>query len=438
MLDAFLFVGLPYLAIVVCVVGCIWRSRCDRYSMSARSSQFLEDGRLLFGSLPWHVGIIIVLLGHLIAAFLPRVWSSLMSVPGMLFGAEALGVACSVLAIVGLGTLIVRRVTDARVQAVTTTMDLVLVVLLMAQIVVGLLSAVSFRHGAAWSTGTVVPYFWGLFTLHPDMAYVSGFPMLFKLHIVGAWILIALVPFTRLMHVLAVPLGYIFRLPQIVIWNNPRRRREAIEATAQAESRRDFIKGAIGIAGGSGLLALGVSEKLATYFKGPDADPEAESALLRKKLERLQLTAEERQLELERQRNTMILVARYPDLDEVKGKYFIDYAMNPALAFKGKDGLPLVISAKCTHLGCTVGSQINERGEILCPCHVSYFNVITGQPNAGAPAKVPLPHIAWALVDAAGKVVVSRESGGSSEGTADPASLAQLNLFITKPKSGKA
>lgn len=438
MLDAFLFVGLPYLAIVTCVVGCIWRSRCDRYSMSARSSQFLEDGRLLFGSLPWHVGIIVVLLGHLIAAILPRVWSSLMSVPGMLFATEALGVACSLLAIAGLGALIVRRITDAQVQAVTTAMDLVLVVLLMAQIIIGLLSAVSFRHGAAWSTGTVVPYFWGLFTLQPEMAFVAGFPMLFKLHIVGAWILVALVPFTRLMHVLAVPLGYVFRLPQIVIWNNPRRRREAIEATALAESRRDFIKGAIGIAGGSGLLALGVSEKLATYFKGPDADPEAESALLRKKLERLQSTAEERQLELERQRNTMILVARYADLDEVKGKYFIDYAMNPALAFKGKDGLPLVISAKCTHLGCTVGSQINERGEILCPCHVSYFNVVTGLPNAGAPAKSPLPHIAWALVDAAGKVVVSMEPGAPTGGMPDPAALAQLNLFITKPKSGRA
>jgi len=435
MVDAFLFIGLPYLALVICVVGCIWRSRYKKFSMSARSSQFLEDGKLLFGSLPWHIGIITILLGHLIAAVVPRVWSSLMSVPAILFSVEAIGVACSLLAIVGLTTLIIRRITDARVQAVTTSMDLVVVLLLMAQIIVGLLTAVFYPYGANWSTGTVVPYFWGLVTLHPDMSYVTGFPMLFKLHIIGAWILIALVPFTRLMHVLAVPLGYIFRAPQIVLWNNARRRRVAVEATARAESRRDFIKGAVGVTGATALLALGISDKVLTYFKGPDPDPEAESALLQKKLERLQQTAEERQIELERQKNAMILVARYSELEESQGKYFIDYAMAPGLAFLGKDSLPLLISAKCTHLGCTVGSQVNSEGQILCPCHVSYFNIVTGEPNPGAPAKVPLPHLAWALIDANGETIASAKASGEVSGSSDPAVFAQCRLYITQPVS---
>lgn len=438
MIDAFLFVGLPYLAIVICVVGCVWRSRNDRYRLTARSSQFLEDGRLLFGSVPWHVGIIVVLLGHLVAAVVPRMWSSLLTVPGALFAVEVLGFASSLLAIVGLGLLIVRRITDARVQAVTTPMDLVLVFLLMAQIVVGVLSSYFYRYGSAWSTGTVVPYFWGLLTLRPEMAYVTGFPTLFKLHIVGAWILIALVPFTRLMHVLAVPLGYIFRAPQLVIWNNPRRRRQAVEATVRAESRREFIKGAVGTAGAVGLLGLGVSEKVANYFKGPEHDLEAESALLAKKLNRLRQTAEERELELERQRSTMIFVAKYTDLNPTNGKYFIDYAMAPGLAFLDKTGLPLLISAKCTHLGCTVGSTLNNKGEILCPCHVSYFNIVTGEPNSGAPAKAPLPHLGWALVDADGQIVASKQPGGQVEGSLDPAALPQLGLYITKPTPANA
>ncbi len=168
MIDAFLFVGLPYIAIVVAVVGCVWRARNNRFSMSARSSQFLEDRQLLFGSAPWHIGIIVVLLGHIVAGLLPKVWSSILTVPGALIAIETLGVACSLLAIVGLGALIYRRITSARVQAVTTTMDLVVVALLLAQIGVGLMSAVSFRYGSAWSTGTVVPYFWGLVTLNPD------------------------------------------------------------------------------------------------------------------------------------------------------------------------------------------------------------------------------------------------------------------------------
>ncbi|HOW67461.1 MAG TPA: respiratory nitrate reductase subunit gamma [Candidatus Paceibacterota bacterium] len=433
MIDAFLFIGLPYIAIIVAVLGSVWRMRHNRYSLSARSSQFLEDRQLLWGSAPWHIGILGVLLGHLVAGLLPQVWASLMTVRGALLAVETIGVACSLLAIVGLGLLIYRRVTSARMQAVTTVLDLVLVALLLAQISVGLMSALSFRYGAAWSTGTVVPYFWGLITLNPDMAYVVDFPMLFKLHLTGAWLIILLLPFTRLMHVLAVPVHYLWRAPQLVLWNNARRRQQALSATIRAESRREFLKGAAGVAGAGGLLALGVSEKTLNFFKGPLPDSEAESAFLEKKLQRLQQTAEERKLVLERQRNEMILISRYADLSENKGQYFIDYTMAPGLAFKGKDGMPIVLSAKCTHLGCTVGSETNANGQILCPCHISYFNIVTGEPNPGAPAKTPLPQIGWALVDASGKVVASRKPGQPVQGQVEPALLPQCNLYITKP-----
>ena len=433
MVDAFLFVGLPYLAIVTAVIAGVARARNQRFSMSSRSSQFLEDRQLLWGSAPWHIGILVVLLGHIIAGVVPRVWSSILTVPGALVTTETVGVACSLLAIAGLSMLIYRRVTSARVQAVTTTADLIVVALLMAQIVVGLLSALSFRYGSAWSTGTVVPYFWSLVTLSPDMAYVADFPMLFKLHLIGAWLIILALPFTRLMHLLVVPVHYLWRAPQIVIWNNARRRQQAVAATLQAESRREFLKGAAGVAGATGLLALGVLEKSLNFFKGPQADLEAETALLQKKLQRLQQTAEERQLELERQRTDMILVARYAELADNKGRYFIDYAMAPGLAFKGKDGLPLVISAKCTHLGCTVGSEANADGQILCPCHISYFSIQTGQPNAGAPAKLPLPPLGWALVDSSGKIVASRKPGQAVQGKVDAELLAQCSLYITKP-----
>jgi Rieske Fe-S protein len=258
---------------------------------------------------------------------------------------------------------------------------------------------------------------------------------LFKFHLTLAWVIVLLVPFTRLMHLLALPLQYLWRAPLLVVWNNARRRREAAVAIARAESRREFLKGAAGVAGAGGLLALGVMEKGVSYFRGPRLEPEMEAELLTKKLQRLQQTAEERELELERQRNEMILVARYSELTENKGKYFIDYAMAPALAFRGQDGLPLLISAKCTHLGCTVGSEVDAQGRILCPCHVSYFDLRTGRPNEGAPAKAPLPHLGWALVDPSGKVVARKSPRGPVEGVVDPATLAQCSVYIIKPQA---
>jgi nitrate reductase gamma subunit len=436
MIDAFLFIGLPYIALIVAVIGCVRRARLSKFSMSARSSQFLEDRQLLWGSAPWHIGIIVVLLGHLLAFLLPNIWSSVLTVPVAMFCIETLGIACALLALAGLGTLIFRRLTSARLQAVTTHSDLLVVALLFMQVLLGLLSAIYFRYGSAWSTGTVVPYLWSLLILQPDMAYVAGFPMLFKLHLIGAWLFILLLPFTRLMHILAVPFTYLWRAPQRVVWNTTRRRQHAVAATIRAESRREFIKGAAGVTGATGLLALGVSSKAVNFFKGASHDPEAESAMLEKKLQRLQLTAEERGYELERQRNSMILVSPYAELDPLKGKYFIDYGMAPGLAFKGKDGMPIVMSAKCTHLGCTVSSMVDDNGRVMCPCHISYFDILTGMPNEGAPAKAPLAQIAWALVDATGKVVASRAPGQPVTGTLTPEALAQCGLYITKP--GKA
>ncbi|MBK8231217.1 MAG: respiratory nitrate reductase subunit gamma [Candidatus Eisenbacteria bacterium] len=433
MLDLFLMIGLPYAALIGAIAGGMWRYRQDRFSFSARSSQFLESRQLRLGSGAWHVGILIVLLGHLFTLLLPGFWAALVSVPAILLLVEVGGMAAALLSLVGLILLLVRRIRSRHVQAVTTTADLIVVLLLIAQVGLGLVSSLRIGHGAVWATGTVVPYLWGLVTFRPDLAYVVDFPILFKLHLIGAWLLLLLFPFTRLVHIVSVPLDYLWRAPQLVNWAGVRRQRHAVEQLRVADSRRAFLKGSVGVAGAGALLALGVSEKAANYFRGPAPDPEAETELLQKKLVRLQQTAEERALELERERSALILVAPYAELSEQKGKYFIDYAMAPGLAFRGADGLPILRSAKCTHLGCTVGSDIDADGRILCPCHVSYFDVKTGQPNAGAPAKLPLPELGWALLDGSGSVVTSKAPGGDVRGVTDPQLLATCTLYITRP-----
>lgn len=145
MLDAFFFIGLPYLAIMVAVVGTYWKWRTMAYTWSSRSSQFLEDRQLRWGSAPWHIGVGVVLLGHLLALLFPGVWTSVLAVPLALALVEILGAAAAFMAIVGLVVLLARRVTSARVQAVTTPADLLVLVLLLGQCVLGLATAAQYR-----------------------------------------------------------------------------------------------------------------------------------------------------------------------------------------------------------------------------------------------------------------------------------------------------
>jgi nitrate reductase gamma subunit len=433
MLDAFFFIGLPYLALTVMVAGVIYRFRHDGFSVSSLSSQMLESKQLRWGSIPWHIGILVLFLGHLVPMLVPGLWQSLTANFAFLILVEAIGIIAAFIAVAGLTVLIFRRLTSGRIQAVTTPADLLVLGLLITQVFLGIAVATGFRWGAQWSTSTIAPYLWSLFTLQPNTDFIAGLPPTVKVHFILAWFIFLLVPFTRLVHIFSIPLQYLGRPFQKVVWANPRRFEVMPRIAREAfESRRYFLKGAVGVGGATALLSVGVMDKLARFFQGPAMTPEEEAELLTKKRERLEMSAEQRELELERIRRDYIHVAHMAELKPRDGKYFIDYKMRPALAFVGANGLPLLISAKCTHLGCTVGSSVDNSGRLLCPCHVSYFDIETGMPNPGAPAKAPLPHLGWVLMNPAGEIVASQAPDGSVQGEVKQEELATYAVYIAK------
>lgn len=431
MLENFLFNGLPYLAITIAVIGTIYRIRAARFSYSSLSSQFLEGRKLVWGSVSWHIGITVILLAHLFVLVAPGTWRALLAPRPALLAVEGLGMALAWFSLIGLAVLLVRRLLNPRIQAVTNLMDLVLLGLLFLQVALGLATAIALRWGAAWSTGTMVPYLWSILSFRPDAALITGMPLVLKAHIVGAWLILIALPFSRLVHLFAFPWRYWVRAPQRVVWSSVRRREAAAPQIAEEGSRRQFLQSAGAMLAGGGLLAILGLEKLMPYLLGPRLSQAQQAELLETRLARLQATAEQEELALERLRNDFIKVADMAELKPDVGKYFIDYHMAPALAFLGADGLPLLISAKCTHLGCTVGNQVTD-GKILCPCHVSYFEVATGRPTAGSPAKLPLPLLGWVVKDAAGNEVASRTPLGMAQGTLDPAALPSYSVYIAK------
>lgn len=432
MFDLFLFVGLPYLAIVSLVLGSIARYKLRAFSFSSLSTQFLEDRWLVWASLPWHLGIVVILLGHVMAFAVPGIWMSIVSVPVLLGVVEAIGVFCAILCIFSLVILLVRRFVDSKLQAVTTHLDVLVLLILLFQTTTGLAVAILHRWGAAWAPGALGPYIHSIFLFQPNMLFVTDMPPFVKLHIVSAWILIAVFPFTRLVHALSLPIHYFFRTPQKVVWNNTRSQIR-FERTIQVDNeRRRFLKATAGVAGSVVLLSLGTLDKFFQYFLKQDLTESEQAHLLSKKLQRLKQSAEERELELERMKKDSIFIAYLSELSRTRGKYFIDYEMRPGLAFLGEDGFPIVLSAKCTHLGCTVGQDVDAQGRVLCPCHVSYFDIRTGEPNIGSPAKDPLPRLGWILTDERGHELASEDPIGNRQGEIDPLKLAYCKVFIVK------
>ncbi len=219
MLDFLLFAVLPYVAVVVAVVVGVYRYYKDRFSYSSLSSQFFENRKLFWGSVPWHYGILVILTGHLIGFLIPRSVLAWNGEPLRLYVLEAAALAFGFLTLWGLVVLIIRRAGSARLRVVTSGMDVVLLLVLLIQVVAGLWTAIFYRWGSSWYAAFAVPYLYSLIKLNPDISLVVNLPLAVKIHIVGAFVLILLLPFTRLVHMLTFPITYLWRPYQVVIWN---------------------------------------------------------------------------------------------------------------------------------------------------------------------------------------------------------------------------
>ncbi len=64
-----------------------------------------------------------------------------------------------------------------------------------------------------------MPWLVSLVTLEPRIEHVTALPWVVKLHMLGGFVIVALFPFTRLVHVVTVPITYLWRPYQVVIWN---------------------------------------------------------------------------------------------------------------------------------------------------------------------------------------------------------------------------
>ena len=220
----FLFIALPYVALTVFLIGTIYRYKGTKFKFSSLSSQFLEGKKLFWGSVPFHWGLLFLFLGHLIAFLIPGTVIAWNSEPLRLVILEVTGFVFGLSALVGMLNLFFRRNTDERIRVVTSKMDLIIEVLIIAQIILGLWIAYGFRWGSSWFSAVLSPYLWSIFNLNPNIEAVSTMPLVIQLHISLAFVIVLLIPFTRLVHLLVPPLHYLWRPYQRVIWNWDRKK----------------------------------------------------------------------------------------------------------------------------------------------------------------------------------------------------------------------
>lgn len=211
---------LPYVMLVVLVGGTVWRYRYDKFGWTTRSSQLYESRLLRIGSPMFHIGILVVFIGHVGGLVIPESWTEAVGISEGLYHFNALlfGGIAGVLTLGGLAILVYRRRTTGPVFMATTRNDKLMYVVLVVTIALGLwttIVSVGAGHEAHNYRETVSPWFRSLFILQPDVAAMAAAPFQFHAHVLVAMVLFTIWPFTRLVHAFTAPLHYLFR-PYIV------------------------------------------------------------------------------------------------------------------------------------------------------------------------------------------------------------------------------
>lgn len=218
MIDYVLFVAFPYVSLIIFFLVTIYRYWAQSFTYSSLSTQFLENQQHFWGVVPFHYGILFILGGHLAAFLFPRevLWWN--SKPARLYILEVAALIGGFLTLLGLISILIRRLFFSKVKVVTSVVDWVLYALLAVQITTGIYVAVFHPWGSSWFASAMTPYLRSLLTLSPQLEYVVALPVMVKVHIIGAFLLIGFFPFTRLVHILVVPNPYLWRRQQVVRW----------------------------------------------------------------------------------------------------------------------------------------------------------------------------------------------------------------------------
>ncbi|MEV7796821.1 respiratory nitrate reductase subunit gamma [Streptomyces sp. NPDC087512] len=225
-MTVFLWGVLPYAAFVLLVAGLVWRHRYDRFGWTSRSSQVYESKLLNIASPVFHYSILFVLAGHLIGLFVPASWTRAMGVDEHAYHLFSLygGTLAGALAVAGIAVLVYRRRTRAPVFRATTANDKAMYVFLLGAIVLGMVAKLSDTSGDGYDyRATIAPWARSLFTLSPRTELMEGVPVLYHVHAVVGMALIAMVPYTRLVHMFTAPVQYLFRPYVVYRSRDPRR-----------------------------------------------------------------------------------------------------------------------------------------------------------------------------------------------------------------------
>jgi nitrate reductase gamma subunit len=209
----------PYIALSIFLVGSLVRFDTDQYGWKSKSSQFLRRKQLVWGSILFHVGILGILAGHAVGLLTPVAVFEFLGISHSFkqMMAIVVGGLCGTACFVGLTMLLHRRLFDSRIRKTSSISDIAVLLILFIQLSLGMATIpLSLGHLDGSMMVRFMNYVQGIVVLNPQPELIARVPLIFKLHMLLGFTIFLIFPFTRLVHIWSMPLGYLSRRYQVV------------------------------------------------------------------------------------------------------------------------------------------------------------------------------------------------------------------------------
>ena len=214
-LNQLAFGWYPYLCVTVLVLGSILRFDKDQYSWRSQSSQFLRRRQMMIGSNLFHMGVLVLFVGHLVGLLTPI---NVVDAVGIGHGfkqlmAVVVGGIAGVAALIGATLLLHRRLFDPRIRRSSSLSDIAVLSLIWVQLVFGVLTVFwTIRHLDGGEMVVLMGWANAIVTFNPEApSLLAETAWIYKVHIILGLTLFLITPFTRLVHIWSVPIWFLFR-----------------------------------------------------------------------------------------------------------------------------------------------------------------------------------------------------------------------------------
>ena len=238
LINHIVFGWYPYLCLTVFLLGSLARFDREQYTWRSGSSQMLRKRQLTMGSNLFHVGILVIFMGHF-AGLLTPIW--VFDALGISHGFKQMlaivvggiaGVAC----FVGMTLLIHRRLFDSRIRKTSSFGDIAVLLILYVQLLLGLATIiVSLDHLDGHEMVRFMTWAQGILTLQPGVSsLIADAHPIFRAHLFVGMTIFLVFPFTRLVHVWSAPVWYLGRRGyQVVRSRSGKNAPQAVSAKAR-------------------------------------------------------------------------------------------------------------------------------------------------------------------------------------------------------------